>query len=96
MALYFVPQRHVLWTWFEARYEREVHPGEMVLVDDISKQPQSMYLLRPHIPEPKSCVFEHIYFAKPNSIVFFKSVYESRHAFGEILAIESPWRAVML
>ncbi|XP_049398517.1 amidophosphoribosyltransferase, chloroplastic-like [Solanum stenotomum] len=74
----------------EATYEREVHPGEMVLVDDTSKEPQSMYLLRPHPPEPKSCIFEHIYFAQPNSIVFGKSVYESRHAFGEILATESP------
>ncbi|PHT95266.1 Amidophosphoribosyltransferase, chloroplastic [Capsicum annuum] len=74
----------------DATYEREFHPGEMALVDDINKQPQSMYLLRPHIPEPKSCIFEHIYFAQPNSIVFGKSVYESRHAFGEILATESP------
>ncbi|CAN4110543.1 unnamed protein product [Withania somnifera] len=74
----------------EATYEREVHPGEMVLVDDTSEHPQSMYLLRPHPPEPKSCIFEHIYFAQPNSIVFGKSVYESRHAFGGILATESP------
>ncbi|XP_015167398.1 amidophosphoribosyltransferase 2, chloroplastic-like [Solanum tuberosum] len=74
----------------EATYEREVHPGEMVLVDETSKEPQSMYLLKPHPPGPKSCIFEHIYFAQPNSIVFGKSVYESRHAFGEILATESP------
>ncbi|KAK4738448.1 hypothetical protein R3W88_002145 [Solanum pinnatisectum] len=71
----------------EATYEREVHPGEMVLVDETSKEPQSMYLLKPHPPEPKSCIFEHIYFAQPNSIVFGN---ESRHAFGEILATESP------
>ncbi|CBI37974.3 unnamed protein product, partial [Vitis vinifera] len=45
--------------------------------------------LMPH-PEPKKCIFEHIYFSMPNSVVFGKSVYESRRAFGEILATEAP------
>ncbi|WVZ18879.1 hypothetical protein V8G54_006201 [Vigna mungo] len=40
--------------------------------------------------EPKQCIFEHIYFALPNSVVFGRSVYESRRKFGEILATESP------
>ncbi|KAM3300995.1 hypothetical protein P3S67_015495 [Capsicum chacoense] len=43
----------------------------------------------PH-PEPKSCIFEHLYFALPNSVVFGRSGYESRRAFGEILATEAP------
>ncbi|KAM7484522.1 hypothetical protein LguiA_000531 [Lonicera macranthoides] len=43
----------------------------------------------PH-QEPKSCIFEHIYFDLPNSMVFGRLVYESRHLFGEILATESP------
>ncbi|KAF2584917.1 hypothetical protein F2Q70_00033939 [Brassica cretica] len=47
------------------------------------------HCLMPH-PEPKQCIFEHIYFSLPNSIVFGRSVYESRHVFGEILATESP------
>nr|AFK35899.1 unknown [Lotus japonicus] len=41
-------------------------------------------------PEPKQCIFEHIYFALPNSVVFGRSVYDSRRQFGEILATESP------
>ena len=41
-------------------------------------------------PQPKQCIFEHIYFALPNSVVFGRSVYESRRQFGEILATESP------
>ncbi|KAL4555519.1 hypothetical protein LXL04_038141 [Taraxacum kok-saghyz] len=41
-------------------------------------------------PEPKSCIFEHIYFSLPNSIGFGMSVYESRRKFGEILATEAP------
>lgn len=70
----------------EATYERDVHPGEVLVVD---KDGIQSLCLMPH-PEPKQCIFEHIYFSLPNSIVFGKSVYESRRAFGEILATESP------
>ncbi|KAL2896420.1 Amidophosphoribosyltransferase 2 chloroplastic [Bienertia sinuspersici] len=70
----------------EATYEREVYPGEVLVVDKDGVQ--SLCLI-PH-PEPKQCIFEHIYFSLPNSIVFGRSVYESRRTFGEILATESP------
>ncbi|KAL4281006.1 hypothetical protein GQ457_03G002270 [Hibiscus cannabinus] len=71
----------------EATYEREVNPGEVLVVD--KKDGVQSLCLMPH-PEPKQCIFEHIYFALPNSVVFGRSVYESRHAFGEILATEAP------
>ncbi|KAE8669968.1 Amidophosphoribosyltransferase [Hibiscus syriacus] len=71
----------------EATYEREVNHGEVLVVDK-KDAVQSLCLL-PH-PDAKQCIFEHIYFALPNSVVFGRSVYESRHAFGEILAIEAP------
>ncbi|XP_038902169.1 amidophosphoribosyltransferase, chloroplastic [Benincasa hispida] len=70
----------------EATYEREVFPGEVLVVD--KNGIQSLCLMA-H-PKPKSCIFEHIYFALPNSVVFGRSVYESRRAFGEILATEAP------
>ncbi|PIN14271.1 Glutamine phosphoribosylpyrophosphate amidotransferase [Handroanthus impetiginosus] len=70
----------------EATYEREVYPGEIVVVD---KEGIQSFNLLPN-PEPKSCIFEHIYFALPNSVVFGRSVYESRLTFGEILAKEAP------
>ncbi|RDX71540.1 Amidophosphoribosyltransferase, chloroplastic, partial [Mucuna pruriens] len=70
----------------EAAYEREVYPGEVLVVDNTGTQ--SLCLV-PH-PEPKQCIFEHIYFALPNSLVFGRSVYESRKQFGEILATQSP------
>ncbi|KAJ8442989.1 hypothetical protein Cgig2_014511 [Carnegiea gigantea] len=70
----------------EATYEREVYPGEVLVVD---KEGVQSLCLMPH-PEPKQCIFEHIYFALPNSVVFGRSVYESRRMFGEILATESP------
>ncbi|XP_012441831.1 amidophosphoribosyltransferase, chloroplastic [Gossypium raimondii] len=71
----------------EATYEREVYPGEVLVVD--KKDGVQSVCLMPH-PEPKQCIFEHIYFALPNSVVFGRSVYESRHAFGEVLATEAP------
>ncbi|CAA0363155.1 unnamed protein product [Arabidopsis thaliana] len=70
----------------EATYEREVYPGEVLVVDKDGVKSQC---LMPKF-EPKQCIFEHIYFSLPNSIVFGRSVYESRHVFGEILATESP------
>lgn len=70
----------------EATYEREVYPGEVVVVD---KTGIHSLCLMPH-PQPKQCIFEHIYFALPNSVIFGRSVYESRRRFGEILATESP------
>ncbi|KAM1686590.1 hypothetical protein ACFX2K_034669 [Malus domestica] len=70
----------------EATYEREVFPGEVVVVD---KEGVQSLCLMSH-PQPKQCIFEHIYFALPNSVVFGRSVYESRRAFGEILATEAP------
>ncbi|KAL9682914.1 hypothetical protein QQ045_014726 [Rhodiola kirilowii] len=71
----------------EAEYEREVEPGEMVVVDG---EGVKSYCLLEHHPQPKSCVFEHIYFALPSSVVFGRSVYESRRDIGEILATEAP------
>ncbi|XP_016471630.1 amidophosphoribosyltransferase, chloroplastic-like [Nicotiana tabacum] len=71
----------------EAKYEREVLPGEILVVD--KDQGVQSFSLVPK-PEPKSCIFEHIYFAQPNSVVFGRSVYESRCAFGEILATVAP------
>ncbi|GAB2270940.1 Amidophosphoribosyltransferase 2, chloroplastic [Dionaea muscipula] len=70
----------------EAAYEREVYPGEVLVVDKDGIQ--SLCLL-PH-PEPKQCIFEHIYFSLPSSVVFGRSVYESRREFGEILATAAP------
>ncbi|BAT95312.1 hypothetical protein VIGAN_08201300 [Vigna angularis var. angularis] len=70
----------------DATYERKVNPGEVVVVDHTGIQ--SLCLVTHQ--ETKQCIFEHIYFALPNYVVFRRSVYESRRKFGEILATESP------
>ncbi|RZC62358.1 hypothetical protein C5167_024122 [Papaver somniferum] len=69
----------------EATYEREVYPGEVIVVDKDGCQ--SLYLA-PQF-ERRACIIEHIYFSQPNSILFGRSVYQSRREFGEILATEA-------
>ncbi|KAK8928746.1 hypothetical protein KSP39_PZI017424 [Platanthera zijinensis] len=72
----------------EADYEREINPGEVVVVDGRDMSVTSLCLMP---PKPrKACIFEHIYFALPNSIVFGRQVYSSRYSFGATLARESP------
>ncbi len=69
-----------------ATFEREIEPGEMIIVD-----PHGLTSLTPFPrQERKACVFEHIYFARPNSHVFGRSVYDSRFDWGRRLAQVAP------
>lgn len=68
-----------------ARFIRDIEPGEMVVLD--GKTVQSM---RPFPPAPrKFCIFEYIYFARPDSSLEGRSVYEMRKNIGVELAKES-------
>ena len=68
-----------------AVYERDVEPGEVVVVSD-----KGLRSIKPHAPAPLShCVFEHVYFARPDSHVFGESVNEVRTELGRQLARES-------
>ena len=70
----------------DARYVRDVEPGEMIVINEEG--------LRSSHPLPKQqhsmCLFEHVYFARPDSLIFGKSINESRHRMGRQLAIEQP------
>jgi amidophosphoribosyltransferase len=69
-----------------AAYVRDVLPGEMVIVSD-----GGLRSVKPFPPAPLSqCVFEHVYFARPDSYVFGRSVNEVRTELGRILAREAP------
>ena len=68
-----------------ARVEREVEAGEMIVIDDRGLRSQ-----RVARPAPAPCVFEWIYFSRPDSTVFGRSVGEIRIALGGQLARESP------
>ncbi|MFN9716326.1 MAG: amidophosphoribosyltransferase, partial [Sphingomonadales bacterium] len=66
---------------------REVEPGELVLVD-FSGEIRSV---RPFgSPAPRPCIFEHVYFSRPDSVFAGRSVYEARKAIGKELALEAP------
>jgi amidophosphoribosyltransferase len=67
-----------------AKYIREVEPGEMVIIDSDGLQSLSPFQPRPR----RACIFEHIYFARPDSTVFGMSVYQTRLQLGRSLAIE--------
>jgi amidophosphoribosyltransferase len=72
-----------------ARLVREVEPGELLVITE-----HGMESRRPFQPaRPRSCVFEHVYFARPDSIVTGTSVYEVRKRIGAELARESPAEA---
>jgi amidophosphoribosyltransferase len=70
-----------------AKLIREVEPGEMVQVD-CSGNVKSMRPFGEHRPRP--CIFEHVYFSRPDSIFAGQGVYEARKAIGTELAIEAP------
>jgi amidophosphoribosyltransferase len=70
----------------DATWVRDVEPGEMIVIG-----PEGLKSLRPFPPAPLAhCVFEHVYFARPDSYVFGQSVNEVRTEFGRRLAREQP------
>ncbi|HKX13214.1 MAG TPA: amidophosphoribosyltransferase [bacterium] len=77
----------------EAKYVREVEPGEILVFDK-----EGMKSFKPFdVPKKKAlCIFEHVYFARPDSQVFGRNVYEIRKGFGRQLAKEHPVEADMV
>ncbi len=70
----------------DAEFFREVEPGEVVIIDE-----SGIEFIRAFPKQPKRpCVFEFVYFARPDSIVGGQSVYEVRKKMGERLANECP------
>ena len=70
----------------DAKYVRDVEPGEMIVVNE-----EGLRSTHPLKAEQHSmCIFEHVYFSRPDSIIFGKSVNHSRHEMGRRLAIEQP------
>jgi amidophosphoribosyltransferase len=69
-----------------AKFIREIEPGEILLING-----EGLKSFKPlaHKP-PHQCIFEFIYFARPDSFLFNRNVYEVRKSFGVQLAKESP------
>jgi amidophosphoribosyltransferase len=69
-----------------AEYVRDVEPGEVVIIDR-----DGMESLKPFEPKRRAmCIFEYIYFARPDSVIFGNGVYLARKCLGKNLAGECP------
>jgi amidophosphoribosyltransferase len=77
-----------------AHFVRELEPGEMVVIDDAgvrSSQPFGAEAADPHL-----CLFEFVYFARPDSRLYGQSVHQARIRMGEQLAEQAPVDADMV
>ena len=83
---YIVASETCVMDLIEAEFIREVEPGELILIND--QGIQSFFPFNK--VETKYCVFEHIYFARPDSFMFGEHVYMARKAMGRAMAQESP------
>lgn len=72
-----------------AKFVRDVKPGELLVFDE-EKEPESIQVFE---PTPKHCIFEYVYFARPDSRVFGQSVYQTRKKMGMELARIKPVEA---
>ena len=69
----------------DAIYVREIDPGEFVVIDSNGLRSQMIF----SVGRKSMCVFELIYFARPDSYLYKKNMYEVRHRMGQELARES-------
>jgi amidophosphoribosyltransferase len=69
-----------------AEFVRDVKPGEMLIFKK-GEEPESIQVYE---PDPRPCAFEYIYFARPDSVIDGKNVYDTRVKMGMQLAKENP------
>ncbi|HEX8837762.1 MAG TPA: amidophosphoribosyltransferase [Candidatus Acidoferrum sp.] len=72
-----------------AQYVREIEPGEMLRISKSGIESIHFALEKPR----QQCIFEHVYFSRPDSIIFGRSVNQSREMLGRLLAREHPVEA---
>jgi amidophosphoribosyltransferase len=72
-----------------AKFVREIEPGEMVVISDNGVESRFPFRRQ----KSRFCIFEHVYFSRPDSIIGGRSVYETRHQIGAELAREAPVEA---
>jgi len=69
-----------------AKYLRDIAPGELVVLGEGELVSRNLNIAAPE----KRCVFEHVYFSRPDSVVFGRNVESARRRSGEILGREAP------
>ncbi|EAJ4232113.1 amidophosphoribosyltransferase [Campylobacter jejuni] len=87
---YIVASETCAFDLIEAEFIRDVKPGEMLIFTQGNDKFESIELFS---QTPRICAFEYIYFARPDSIVEGKSVYEVRKKMGEALAKKFAYKA---
>jgi amidophosphoribosyltransferase len=70
----------------DAEYVREIEPGEMVRISRGGVESIRFAPEKPH----QYCIFEHVYFSRPDSVIFGRPVNQSREQLGRLLAREHP------
>lgn len=78
----------------DAKFERELKPGEVLVIDESG--PRSLFPFKNKQIKPSPCIFEQIYFARPDSILFGDNVGIVREQLGMQLALEHPVEADMV
>ncbi|HMD95767.1 MAG TPA: amidophosphoribosyltransferase [Terriglobia bacterium] len=88
---YVVASETCAFDLIDATYLREIEPGEMLVLAN-----GGATSLRFAPPQPTQCIFEHVYFSRPDSVIFGRSVQASREMLGRLLAREHPAQADMV
>jgi hypothetical protein len=87
---YIVASETCAFDLVEAEFIRDVEPGEMVIFTHGESKFKSVRIFE---PEPRICAFEYIYFARPDSVIEGKNVYEIRKKMGAALAKQNRTKA---
>jgi amidophosphoribosyltransferase len=77
-----------------AHFVRELDPGEMVVIDATGVRSQQPFAETD--VDPRLCLFEFVYFARPDSRLYGRSVHQARIRMGELLAEQAPVEADMV
>ncbi len=80
---YIVASETCAFELVDAEFVRDVKPGEMLIFSEDYEEPESIQLFE---PEFRPCAFEYVYFARPDSLIDGKTVYETRENMGKNLA----------
>ena len=86
---YIVASESCVMDLVEAEFIREIEPGELILINQFGVKSFHPF----QKASTKQCVFEHIYFSRPDSYLFGRSVYSTRKLMGKALAREKPAEA---
>ena len=84
---YVVASETVAFDLIGAEFMREIEPGEIITINEEGIQSENC--AAPGACNPSHCIFEHIYFARPDSIIFGENVHQVRMRLGKILAEET-------